>query len=185
MDIFRCETDYEVFLLALREATLRHRIQIHSYVLMTNHVHATVTPESAEALSNAMQTIGRRYVPYFNDRYARTGGMFDGRYRSFEIGSEDYWFNCARYVELNPVRAGLVGAPEAYQWSSYGAHAFGKEDPLVTFHWLYLALGDTPEVRQRAWRTLCGAHVSEPQLAEIRNSVNTGKALGTGTPLGV
>jgi putative transposase len=185
MDIFACDADYEAFLYALQEVIIRHPIKIHTYVLMTNHVHFTVTPESGEALASAMQALGTRYVPYYNHRYRRTGHMFQGRYRSFEIDSESYWLSCARYVELNPVRAGLAATPGAYRWSSYAAHAFGKEDPLVTFHWLYLALGKTAEARQHAWRALCGAPVSDGQLAEIRASVNTGKALGAGSPTGV
>ena len=79
---------------------------MHSYVLMTNHVHLIVTPRGAGGVSQAMQTIGRLYVRHFNRRYERTGGLFDGRYRSFIIDSESYWFTCMRYVELNPVRAG-------------------------------------------------------------------------------
>jgi putative transposase len=181
MDIFACDADYEAFLYALHEVTLRHPVKIHTYVLMTNHIHLTVTPESAVALARAMQTLGRRYVPYYNQRYGRTGHMFEGRFRSFEIDSEDYWFTCARYVELNPVRAGRVATPDTYRWSSYAAHAFGQDDPLVTFHWLYLALGDTPDIRQRAWRELCGTPLTIDQLAEIRASVNTGKALGAGS----
>jgi putative transposase len=185
MDIFRCASDFEAFLHALREVTLLHPIKIHTYVLMTNHIHLMATPESAGALGAAMQTLGRRYVPFFNNRYGRTGGLYDGRYRSFEIDNEDYWFNCARYVESNPVRAGLANAPEAYRWSSYSSYAFGKADPVITPHWLYLGLGDTPEVRQNAWRALSGAPFADDRLAEIRTSVNTGRPLGAAAPLGV
>jgi putative transposase len=177
-DIFRCVSDYEVFLQALREATLLHPIKIHTYALLTNHIHLMVTPESAEALSAAMQSLGRRYVRFFNDRYGRTGTLFEGRFRSFEIDSEDYWFSCARYVEWNPVRAGLASMPEAYRWSSYSTHAFGNENPVISPHWLYLRLGDTPEERQSSWRGLCGVGLTDDQLTEIRRSVKTGRPLG-------
>jgi len=178
VDIFRCVSDYEVFLHALQEATLLYPIKIHTYVLMTNHVHLMVTPKSAGALSGAMQALGRRYVRFFNDRYARTGTLFEGRYRSFEIDSDDYWFTCARYVECNPVRAGLALTPEAYRWSSYSTHAFGHENLVISPHWLYLGLGDTPEWRQSSWRGLCGAGLTDEQLTDIRTSVKTGRPLG-------
>ena len=133
-----------------------------------------------------MQSVGRRYVRFFNDRYQRTGTLFEGRYKSFELGSEDYWFTCARYVEFNPVRAGLAAAPEAYRWSSYATHAFGKENVILTPHWLYLALADSAEARQRCWRALCGAPLTDAQLAELRSSVTTGRPLGADkSPLGV
>jgi putative transposase len=171
-EMFRAPSDYEVFLYALRDSGQRYEVQIHAYVCMTNHVHVMATPESGAALSDAMKAIGGRYVPYFNDRYGRTGGLFEGRYRSFPIESEAYWLTCLRYVEFNPVRAGLVTKPETYRWSSYAAHAFGEENPLLTPHPLYLALGTTPEERHLAWRAMCGVALSEEELAGIRERVN-------------
>jgi putative transposase len=179
VEIFRCASDYEIFLHALQEATLLHPIKIHNYVLMSNHVHLMVTPQSAEALAAAMQAVGRRYVPFFNDRYGRTGSLFEGRYKSFEIDSDHYWFTCARYVESNPVRAGLASTAAAYRWSSYSTYAFGIENLVISPHWLYLGLGGTPEERQSAWRGLCAGGVTDDQLTEIRASVKTGKPLGT------
>jgi putative transposase len=112
IDIFRSPSDYKVFLSFVRKASLRYRIDVHAYVLMTNHVHLMVTPATATALPRAMQAVGRRYVPYFNERYKRTGSLFEGRYRSLVIDEESYWVTCMRYVELNPVRAGLVDRPK-------------------------------------------------------------------------
>ena len=172
MDIFRTPSDFEVYFYALREASVRHRVQIHSYAFMTNHVHAMATPTSAAALAAAMQSVGRRYVSYFNRRYGRTGGMYDGRYRAFAIESDTYWFTCMRYVEFNPVRAGLTTTPEQYRWSSYEYHAFGREDLLVTPHALYLGLGTTPEQRQQCWRAICGAPLTDADVAEMRARVN-------------
>ena len=177
MDIFRSASDYEVYIHTLREATLREPIKIHAYVLMTNHVHLIVTPGSAAALARAMQAVGRRYVRFFNDQYERTGGLFEGRYKAFAIDTEDYWFTCMRYVEFNPIRAGLAASPDAYRWSSYSTHAFGKENLLLSPHPLYLALGAAPEERQRCWRTLCGTPLTDDQVAQIRTRINASRPL--------
>jgi len=103
-DIFRAKHDYELFLATLAEACDTHKMSVNGYVLMTNHVHLVLTPQTDDALPLTMQAIGRRYVYYFNKEYGRTGGLFEGRYRSLIINTELYWFRCMRYVELNPVR---------------------------------------------------------------------------------
>ena len=174
-DIFRSPEDYEVFLSLLREALTKHPLELHAYVLMTNHVHFMVTPDSARALPGVMQSLECRYVRYFNDRYLRTGGLFDGRYRALMVDDERYWFMCMRYIELNPVRAGLVVTPDAYPWSSYHANALGKSDAIVAPHPLYLALGATSTDRERSWRGLCGAPLAGEELAEIRAAVTSSR----------
>ena len=174
-DIFRSPADHEAFLYTLRDALARYPLEVHAYVLMRNHVHFMVTPGSPQALPGAMQAIGRRYVRYFNDRHQRTGGLFEGRYRSLMVEDERYWFTCMRYIELNPVRAGLVATPEAYPWSSYQAHASGKPDLVVSPHRLYLELGVTASDREQSWRGLCGRPLAEDELTEIRAAVSRGR----------
>lgn len=176
-DIFRSLSDYEVFICAMRDALRRYRLDIHAYVLMTNHVHLMVTPMTRNAVPSAMQAIGRRYVPYFNQRYERTGGLFEGRYRSMIVGDESYWITCMRYIELNPVRAGLVATPETYRWSSYRAHAMGIADTLLTEHPMYIRLGETSIDRCRSWQTFCAEGIAETELAEIRAAAHTGSVL--------
>jgi putative transposase len=122
-----------------------------------------------------MQGVGRTYVPLFNRRYQRTGGLWEGRYRSFAIENEAYWVTCLRYVELNPVRAGLVSTPEAYRWSSARAHVSGLPDPVVTDHDLYLRLGSTTDERQRAWGEICQAGMLDHELAQLRSAVRSGR----------
>ena len=123
-DLFRRPSDFVVYVQCARQASLRWSLEIHAYVLMTNHVHLMVTAPSASALPRAMQAIGSRYVSYFNGQYSRTGTLFEGRYKSFVIDDESYWTACMRYIELNPIRAGLVRHPADYRWSSYsGARA--------------------------------------------------------------
>ena len=182
VDIFRSEADYECFLTILRAATIKHQTDVHTYVLMTNHVHLIVTPQIQNGLSATMKNVGQTYVRYFNRRYERTGGLFDGRYRSLVIDSDRYWFTCMRYVELNPVRAGIVARPEEYRWSSYGFNGLGKRDDLIVPHGLYLALGNAATVRQQCWGAICREALSAEQLAEVRDLVRHGKAVRRGQP---
>jgi putative transposase len=176
--IFRSRTDYAVFLAILRYESERWRLRIHAYTLMRNHVHLLATPESATSLPKTMQALGRRYIPFFNRRYRRTGGLWEGRYKPALVYDERYWLICMRYVELNPVRAGIVDNPEQYRWSSYAHHAFGRSDTLVSGHPLYSALGATAESRQLAWRRICGQDISSDQLDSIRKSIREGIVLG-------
>ena len=177
-DIFKCTGDYAVFLSVLHEASARHHLEIHSYALMTNHYHLLATPRTPTAIAKTMQSVGRRYVYHFNRRYERTGTLFEGRYRSTLIDTESHWFNCMRYVELNPVRAGIVSTPEAYPWSSYPSNARGMPDRLIVPHALYELLGDSPSARQQSWREICGQELPEGQLEEIRHAVHYGRPIG-------
>jgi putative transposase len=176
--IFRAPSDYDVFLLTLRHAVDRYGLHVHAYVLMNNHFHLMVTPTSAFALPRAMQSIGRRYVRFFNQRYERTGGLWEGRHKTALVHDERYWLTCMRYVELNPVRAGMVSSPEQYKWSSYKTHAFGARDPLVSEHPVYTGLGNTPEHRQQTWRGICDSPTAPEQLQHIRASIHRGLVCG-------
>jgi len=173
-EIFRASNDYELFLAAVAEACTLHDVTINAYALMTNHVHLMMTPQTADGISRAMQSIGRRYVYYFNHVYDRTGGLFEGRYRATVIDNETYWFTCARYVELNPIRAGLAVRPEEYRWSSCRSHALGIANRLLTHHDLYVRLGDSPRARQEAWRAILGEAVPDDQLEVLRSTLQRG-----------
>jgi putative transposase len=169
-DVFVQREDYSRYLLFLKYVAASHGVAVHAYVLMTNHVHLIVSPPSAEALSKMMQNLGRAYAQTFNERHRRTGGLWEGRYRSTLIADEGYFLTCHRYVELNPVRAAMVGSPQSYRWSSSRFYALGEPDPLVTPHSLYLQLGTTAEERQRAWRDTCGVPLDDNELAEMRET---------------
>jgi putative transposase len=177
-DIFRDRDDYEFFLAVLERACKQEDVAVHNYVLMTNHVHMVMTPRKDAAVSLLMQAIGRFYVLHFNRRHARTGALFEGRYRSFVVDTDSYFFKCMRYVELNPVRAGLVTQPADYPWCSYRANALGASDGIVNPHGLYTSLGSCPSSRQANWREICAEGLPENQLAEIRTAVQRGGALG-------
>jgi putative transposase len=176
--IFVAEEDYGCFRHHLNEACVRHDCRIHAYTLMTNHVHLVMTPGKEDSLARVLQSVGRRYVQYFNTTYRRTGTLWEGRYKATVIDSERYLLTCYRYIELNPVRANMVQHPGEYPWSSYAANALGKPDSLLTPHALYQTLGNLPEQRQAAYRALFEVHIDDKALDEIRQATQKGWALG-------
>lgn len=177
--VFVADDDYRFFLACLEEAAVRNGCAIHAYVLMTNHVHLLMTPEREDSIGKTLQSLGRRYVQYFNYTQKRTGTLWEGRYKATLIDSEAYLLTCYRYIELNPVRANRVKHPREYPWSSYACHAEGKPDKLVTDHALYRALGKTDAERQSAYRGLFKAHLSQGALEEIREATNKAWVLGS------
>jgi putative transposase len=177
--IFHDTADRERYLALLQEVAAAHGIAVHAYVLMPNHVHLLVTPQAGDGISRFMQALGRRYVRWFNDRHGRTGTLWEGRFRSTVVDADRYLLACMRYIELNPVRAGLCVAPEQYRWSSFAHHAGLRVDPIVTDHALFWGLGNTPYERQSAYRRLFDADLSAEQLDEIRRSTNRGRALAS------
>ena len=176
--VFFRDDDCRAYLAWLHEGAARHGCAIHAYVLMTNHVHLLVTPKARDAVSRMIQDVGRHYVTYVNSQYGRSGTLWEGRHKGSIISSEAYLLACSRYIELNPVRAGMVTTPEDYRWSSYGANAGGESCPLLSYHAMYKALGDSPESRQRAYRELFRAAPGPGQLDAIRSAVQTGTPLG-------
>ncbi|MEA2078541.1 MAG: transposase [Pseudomonadota bacterium] len=176
--IFAAEQDYRFYLEKLEEACKQHHCDVHAYVLMTNHVHLLITPQTGKGLGKAMQSLGRRYVQYFNYQYRRTGTLWEGRYRATLVDSENYLLTCYRYIELNPVRAGMVTHPSEYPWSSYHANATGRPDGLVTRHELYRRLGRGQTERLDAYRQLFEQQLSAPELTRIRNATNKAWVLG-------
>ena len=153
-DIFRSERDFSFFQDWLGESVRRYACRVHAYCFMRNHVHLLVTPDVDGAVSKVMQTLGIRYVQYFNKRHQRTGTLWEGRYYASAIDTARYLLGCYRYIEMNPVRAGITTDPRDYRWSSYAANALGRSDALITPHSLYDALGRDHEQRLSAYREL-------------------------------
>jgi putative transposase len=176
---FFSPADYRCYLTQLLHASRRWQCAIHAYVLMSNHVHLLLTPTTVGALANMMQALGRNYVSYINATYRRSGTLWEGRYKSCLVEADDYLLTCYRYIELNPVRAGLVGEPSAYAWSSYGFNALGDSDPLIVPHSQYLALNSIVEERLRAYRQLFSHDLDSECLKEIRTYIQQQRALGS------
>lgn len=176
--IFVDETDCVRYLDDLAELAARHGAAVHAYVLMPNHVHLLLTPVAGDTLARVMQSLGRRYVRWFNVRHGRTGTLWEGRYRSAVVETDRYLLACMRYIEMNPVRAGLVEAPAGYRWSSH-RHQLGQTvDQLITEHAVYWALGNTPFERQLAYRRLFEPGFPDAETEAIRRATHRGWALG-------
>lgn len=175
---FLAEMDYRRYLEDLQATAEKAVCRVHAYVLMTNHVHLLLTPMQEQGIGEMMQALGRRYVYYINKTYHRTGTLWEGRYKASLVDSGAYLLTCMRYIEMNPVRANMVNHAGEYKWSSYGANAQGRSDPLLSAHPLYTALGATNTERQQAYRELFRHHVDETQLHEIREALNHELVLG-------
>jgi putative transposase len=176
---FAEESDLAAYASWLQEYADQYNVQVHGWVFMTNHVHLLLTPQTDAGISKLMQTLGRLYVRYFNHRYQRSGTLFEGRYRSSLVQQEEYLLACQRYIELNPVRAGLVHDPGDYRWSSYRAHAFGVEPAIWSPHELYNALGQDSAARQANYRALFKEALEMEVTAKIRLCTDKGLVLGT------
>lgn len=176
--IFFNEADYKVYLDWLKVAANKYSCQIHAYVLMTNHVHLLITPNSRDGLSRLFQYIGRYYVSYINKTYGRTGTLWEGRYKANMVEQECYLLNCYRYIELNPVRAGMVNRPEDYIWSSYKVNALEGGSSLLSPHQLYLQLGKEDADRKTAYKRLFKASFDMGVIDDLRASLQSGTPLG-------
>lgn len=173
------DADRGFYLRCLSEAARGRGCEIHAYVLMTNHVHLLVTPSEPGALGAMMQDLGRRYVRVINSVHARTGTLWEARFKSSLIDSENYLLVCQRYIELNPVRAGLTSDPGAYPWSSHSHYAGARVNGLITEHPVYRQLGATAAERRSAYLGLFEATLDARTLARIRDAINTDSAFGS------
>jgi putative transposase len=172
------EQDHHAYLQWLGEALARERCALHAYVLMTNHVHLLVTPASAGSIPRVIIAVGRRYVQYINHSYRRTGTLWDSRYKSSLVQTETYLLFCQRYIELNPVRAGMVADPAEYPWSSYRHHALGEPNSILSPHELYTALGRGAVARQQAYRDLFVTGLGDEPIKELRMALNQNQPIG-------
>ena len=165
---FAGPADYQHYRQELCEAAHKHGCALHAYVLMTNHVHLLVTPLASGQVARMMQSLGRGYVRYVNDRYRRTGTLWEGRYKSCPVMDNDYLLRCQRYIELNPLRARMVEDPARYRWSSHRGNTTPPADPLITPHRAWLDLGPDMPTRHRAWRALVMDTVDPGETDYIR-----------------
>ncbi|NIP71830.1 MAG: transposase [Gammaproteobacteria bacterium] len=175
---FFCVSDWRRYLRDLRQAAEENHADVHAYVLMTNHVHLLVTPRAPYSITHMMQDLGRKYVRYVNRTHQRTGALWEGRFKASLVDSEGYLLTCMRYIELNPVRAGMVMHPGEYGWSSYAHNGMGKEDLLITPHPLYAALGEDTSQITRAYRELFRSPLASEALHAVREALHQELVLG-------
>lgn len=173
-DVFFQQNDRLVYLSILRDLLRLRQCALHAYCLMTNHIHLLLTPTDEEGCSLMMRDLARCYASYFNRRYLRTGQLWEGRFRSCLVDSARYVLGCYRYVELNPVRAGMVASPGAHPWSSYAGNIGARPDPLITPHAEYLALGLDDASRVAAYDALVRDREDAELVAAMRESTDTG-----------
>ena len=176
--IFVTPADYRMLLDLLQEQAKKFEVAIHAYVLMSNHFHLLATPRTADGLPKMMQALGRSYVRYFNAAQQRTGTLWEGRYKSTLIQTDRYLLACMAYIDLNPVRAGLVAQAQDYPWSSHGHYRGLRSDRLITPHALYWELGNTPFAREAAYAELVQAGISPVQQSALTQATLSGWALG-------
>lgn len=176
-DCFRADADRLVYLSRLRELVAATRCALHAYCLMTNHVHLLLTPPDEGACATLMRELGQCYVQYFNRRYGRTGTLWEGRFRSCLVDSARYVLGCYRYVEMNPVEAGMVSSPLAYPWSSHAENIGARPPAMLTAHAEYAALASTADARRAAYRALFSGPQDREFLDAIRDATHGGYAL--------
>jgi putative transposase len=178
---FYGDADRRFFLKCLAESAAHRGCAVHAYVLMSNHVHLLVTPSATGAVAAVLQDVGRRFVRVINTIHGRTGTLWEGRFKSSLVDSENYLLACHRYIELNPVRAGLVTGPADYPWSSHAHYGGYRVNSLITVHVGYLSLGAPTGERRTAFRSLFAASLDDGVVNHIRDAINTDSALGSET----
>jgi putative transposase len=173
------DSDCAELLTQLATAASAQQVAVHAYTVMPDHLHLVATAPSSANLSATLQALGRSYVRRFNQRYRRTGTLWEGRYRSTVVQPGAWVLSILRYVECNPVRAGLVDSADRYAWSSH-RHWNGENSAA----WLrpcdeYWALGNTPFERAEAWKRYCHSEPAAEELKQLRRHVHTGWPLGS------
>lgn len=176
--VFFENADCKEYLYRLNEAAIKFECALHAYALMTNHVHLLVTPAHRDSVSLLMQYLGRHYVPFINRKYDLSGTLWEGRFKASLVDEENYLLTCMRYIELNPVKAGMVDDPADHAWSSYRCNAQGRADGLLTPHPVYNQLGHTGATRTEAYQRLFEAHIDKKKEKKIDSAWMTGTPLG-------
>lgn len=176
---FYADADYAFYLQQLKLASKKYDVAVHAFVLMTNHVHLLVTPSSQYAASRMMQSLGRSYVRYINLTYRRTGTLWEGRFKASLVDSSRYFLMVSRYIELNPLRAGMVTHPGEYPWSSYRANGMGLSIELLTPHCEYLNLAATESARLLTYRQMVEAGLPNTEIDEISICTNKEWVIGS------
>ena len=146
--VFAEVSAYQYYLKTLRLWKREYGIKVYAYCLMTHHVHMVLEPaDDVAVLGNLMKRLAGRQTRYVNCLEGRSGTLWGGRHKSSPIQSEQYFLSCCRYVELNPVRAGMVRTPNQYRWSSFPSKLINKDNGWLDEHECYTALGTSGRER--------------------------------------
>ncbi len=176
--VFENKEDMSRILADIAKSLIKADCQLHAYVIMTNHLHLLITPKDKHHLAVFMQSLTNRYVRYFNSSRERTGTIWEGRFKSCLVDSDHYLFTLYKYIEMNPVKAGLVIDPKEYPWSSYHHNALGVVDPLISEHPLYLDLATTKDGRAAHYQSMMSNVNLSEENQNITEATIRGEALG-------
>ena len=177
-DCFFDDSDYLTYLVALGTYAARFGCSVHAYCLMTNHVHLLVTPRDAVGCALLMKHLAQRHAKRINHKLGRTGTLWEGRPHSGLVASDQYAVACYRYIELNPVRAGMVDHPSKYRWSSYAANVRTDSGSFIRRHPAFMALAIDDERRTTAYQVLCEEPLKQETIDEIRRATHGGHRMG-------
>ncbi len=178
-DIFESEEDMIRIKEDIAHALSKSDCSLHAYVIMSNHLHLLITPADKVQLSKFMQTLANRYVRYYNATRNRTGTIWEGRFKSCLIDSENYLFTLYRYIEMNPVKANMVENIADYPWSSYQHNALGEKNSLITEHPLYQDLGKSTELRAKNYQKIFNTLNNSDQEQQITEATMRGEVFGS------
>lgn len=176
--IFFSDSDYSFFLDVLQEAKAKHPCLVYAYCLMPNHFHLLLQPRDEHNVSLLIKLIGAKYVRYINKTNNRSGTLWQGRFKCSLIEQELHFINCLRYIEMNPVRSGIVKFPEQYRWSSYRFRAMGEKNPVLDFDPWYISLSDNPSDRQARYRHYFADTLPDSTLKLFREMTNRNGIVG-------
>jgi REP-associated tyrosine transposase len=178
-DIFADPEDHEAFLLALGKTRQRYPFRLFGYCLMTNHFHLLLCPAPGQSISRILQSLTVAHTWRYHKRHRSVGHVWQGRFKSPVIQDDTHLLVVLRYIEANPLRAGMATDPGDYRWSSYPAHGLGRPDPLLSPLPELESLGRTPAERQARWRRKVQTPQGGDEILWVRESVRTGKPLGS------
>ena len=166
--LFFNNKDYSFFIKLLKDGKKKYKIRVYGYVLMKNHIHLLIEPLEKSQLSSYLRWVCGKYTQYINRMYKRTGTLWEGRYKSAIVGSGEYFLKCLRYIEMNPLRAGIIREFGEYRWSSYNYYAYGIKVGLIDENPWYIGLGKDQKGRQSAYQKFLNETISEEEWKTIR-----------------
>ena len=176
--VFFQAADFVQFLDALGQTQQRYPFRLYAYCLLHNHFHLVLEPAAGQNISRILQSLTVAHTWHYHQAQATSGHVWQGRFKSPAIASDEHLLTVMRYVESNPLRAGVVTDLADYPWSSYPAHGLGKHLPLVEEAPVWRSLGRTEAARQAYWRSWLHTPLTEKELAGVRQSVTSGRPYG-------
>jgi len=176
--VFADAADFAAFLQALRQTRRRYPFRLYGYCLMSNHFHLVLQPADGQCISRILQSLTVAHTWRYHRRHSTSGHVWQGRFQSPVIQEDEHLLTVLRYVEANPLRAGMVADAADYPWSSYRAHGLGRADDLLSEAPVWATLGPTDAARQACWRRWVHTPLTERELAAVRRAVVSGRPYG-------